>query len=187
MKTIFQLAVALILCTVYTANAQVGIGTTSPDASSVLEINSTDKGLLIPRVTTANLPVTPAKGLIVFNTTENCLQQNTGTSGSPVWECLVTESNPAVKSFYPPAYALDITATGAGTFNIYNHYSSAYGNASANGVTVYPSNELDYVVLDFDNTVFSSVTINSSGLMSYNVTALPTDNKGLITVLFVVK
>ncbi len=57
-----------------------------------------------------------------------CLQQNTRTSGSPVWECLVTESNSAVKSVYPPVYALEITATGAGSFQIYNHYSTTYTN-----------------------------------------------------------
>lgn len=57
--------------------AQIGIQTNSPDASSALDIVSTDKGLLIPRVTlTSNLsspsPVTsPATGLMVFNTGAN--------------------------------------------------------------------------------------------------------------------
>lgn len=56
------------------AFGQVGIQTNSPDASAALDIVSTDKGLLVPRVTlTSNLsdpsPVTsPATGLIVFNT-----------------------------------------------------------------------------------------------------------------------
>jgi hypothetical protein len=35
------------------ANAQVGVGTTTPDASAVLDVSSTDKGLLLPRMTTA--------------------------------------------------------------------------------------------------------------------------------------
>ena len=30
--------------------AQVGIGTTTPDGSSILELNSTDAGMLIPRM-----------------------------------------------------------------------------------------------------------------------------------------
>ncbi|NOX85601.1 MAG: hypothetical protein GXO86_06515, partial [Chlorobi bacterium] len=57
--------------------AQIGIQTNSPDASAALDIVSTDKGLLIPRVTlTSNLsnpsPVTsPATGLMVFNTGAN--------------------------------------------------------------------------------------------------------------------
>lgn len=53
--------------------AQVGINTTTPDASSMLDINATDKGLLIPRVSIPNLnaaaPITsPAISLLVYNT-----------------------------------------------------------------------------------------------------------------------
>lgn len=53
--------------------AQVGINTTTPDASSMLDISATDKGLLIPRVSIPNLnaaaPITaPATSLLVYNT-----------------------------------------------------------------------------------------------------------------------
>ncbi|MCO6162143.1 hypothetical protein [Flavobacterium sp. NRK F7] len=50
--------------------AQVGINTTSPDASSVLEVNSNSKGFLTPRMTTAqkNAITSPANGLMVFDT-----------------------------------------------------------------------------------------------------------------------
>ncbi|VXB17731.1 conserved hypothetical protein [Flavobacterium sp. 9AF] len=52
------------------ALGQVGINTTTPDASSMLDITSTTKGLLIPRMTTAQKTaiVSPANGLIVFDT-----------------------------------------------------------------------------------------------------------------------
>jgi len=33
-------------------NAQVGIGTNAPDTSAVLDLTSTTKGLLMPRMTT---------------------------------------------------------------------------------------------------------------------------------------
>jgi hypothetical protein len=60
-----------------TAWAQVGVHTDFPDASSAMEIYSTNKGLLIPRVTLSeNLdspsPITsPAVGLLVFNSGPN--------------------------------------------------------------------------------------------------------------------
>ncbi|NGZ90411.1 Lcl C-terminal domain-containing protein, partial [Psychroflexus maritimus] len=59
-----------------TANAQVGIGTTNPDASAILELEATDKGLLPPRITTAQRDAisNPAVGLMIFNTDENCMQ-----------------------------------------------------------------------------------------------------------------
>jgi hypothetical protein len=52
----------------FTSIAQVGIGTTTPDASAVLEIESTTKGFLLPRMTLAqiNAIATPAEGLMVY-------------------------------------------------------------------------------------------------------------------------
>jgi hypothetical protein len=68
MKHFFTLlAVVLLTATTY---AQVGFGTTSPDASSALDITSTTKGLLIPRMTNAQRQAisNPAAGLQVFVT-----------------------------------------------------------------------------------------------------------------------
>jgi uncharacterized protein (TIGR02145 family) len=66
-KIITLLAILLLTATTY---AQVGIGTTSPDASSALDITSTTKGLLIPRMTAAQRSAitTPSQGLIIFCT-----------------------------------------------------------------------------------------------------------------------
>lgn len=52
------------------SNAQVGINTTSPDPSSMLDVSATDKGMLTPRMTTAqkNAITTPANGLLVYDT-----------------------------------------------------------------------------------------------------------------------
>lgn len=51
-------------------NAQVGINTTSPHASSILDMSSTTQGMLAPRMTTAEkLAITsPANGLLVYDT-----------------------------------------------------------------------------------------------------------------------
>jgi len=68
-------------------NAQVKIGdvTTKADASSVLELSSTNRGLLLPRVAAATDVVSPAKGLLIYNTTLNALQVNVGTPTAPQW------------------------------------------------------------------------------------------------------
>jgi hypothetical protein len=70
--------------------AQVGIGTNSPNANAALDVVSTTQGMLFPRMTTAQRDAisSPAKGLIIFNTTLNCLQTNIGTSGAPNWKCI---------------------------------------------------------------------------------------------------
>jgi len=62
--------------------AQVGIGTTSPDASSALDITSLNSGLLIPRVSLVNVtngtaPIaTPATSLLVWNTNASVVGGN---------------------------------------------------------------------------------------------------------------
>ena len=53
------------------SNAQTGIGTTRPDASALLDLTSTTKGFLLPRLTLLQQQalVNPAIGLLIFNTT----------------------------------------------------------------------------------------------------------------------
>ena len=52
------------------SNAQVGIGTTNPDASSILELNSTSQGILISRMTETQRDAigSPATGLLIYQT-----------------------------------------------------------------------------------------------------------------------
>ncbi|MBW7839565.1 MAG: FG-GAP repeat protein, partial [Chitinophagaceae bacterium] len=69
MKSLFLLTV--ILCIAFAADAQnVGIGTTNPDASAKLDVTSTDKGMLVPRMTEAqrNAISAPATGLLIYQT-----------------------------------------------------------------------------------------------------------------------
>lgn len=53
----------------------VGIGTTTPQASAVLDLSSTTKGLLVPRMnsTQMNSIATPANGLMIYNTDDTSL------------------------------------------------------------------------------------------------------------------
>ncbi|MGG9970395.1 tail fiber domain-containing protein [Ferruginibacter sp. SUN002] len=52
------------------ATGSVGIGTQNPDASAILDITSTNKGLLLPRMTmqSRDLISSPAAGLIIYQT-----------------------------------------------------------------------------------------------------------------------
>ena len=80
MKTKILTLVTLALLGLSQMTAQVGIGTTTPDASSVLELESTDKGFLLPRLTTAQRDAisSPAEGLTIYNTDEKCLDTYNG-------------------------------------------------------------------------------------------------------------
>jgi hypothetical protein len=67
------LLISTICCLTEQTSAQTGatgIGTTSPHSSAILDINSNNKGVLFPRVsTTQRMAITnPAMGLMVFYT-----------------------------------------------------------------------------------------------------------------------
>lgn len=78
--------IVVIILFVSTANAQTGIGTTTPNASAKLDITSTNKGFLPPRValTAANVfaPVTGLSGTTELATAAGLLIYNTVTSGT---------------------------------------------------------------------------------------------------------
>jgi hypothetical protein len=73
------------------AQNNVGIGTTTPDASSALEVNATNQGVLVPRIaltaTNVAAPVTaPATSLLVYNTATAGTNPNDVTPGYYFWD-----------------------------------------------------------------------------------------------------
>ena len=79
MKRILRLEILIwvIFTSLFTIQAQVGINTTSPAAGSMLDIESTDKGMLVPRVDIADLnTIAPVTG----GSTESLLVYNTNTT-----------------------------------------------------------------------------------------------------------
>ncbi len=88
------LVAALCFAHVEAAKAQtenVGIGTANPDASALLDLVSSNKGLLIPRLTLPQRDaiVQPAKGLIIYNLSANEFEYNSGTPALPIWTRLI--------------------------------------------------------------------------------------------------
>lgn len=69
------------LITTVVAKAQVGIGTATPAATAQLDVSSTTKGFLPPRMdfTQRNAIVSPAEGLTIYNTTLKSVEVYNGT------------------------------------------------------------------------------------------------------------
>jgi hypothetical protein len=93
----------------------VGVGTTSPNSSAALEIKSSDKGILFPRLTSAqrNAINNPAHGLHLFNLNENCL--NYYDSLFQIWNCYCEYDTCKVLTFRISANMCGI--------NFYNAYA----------------------------------------------------------------
>jgi hypothetical protein len=90
---------AFLLCLFvgFSVHAQnMGVGTTTPDASAVLDVSSANKGLLIPRMTATtrtSIP-NPATGLMVFQTDGSTgFYYNAGTPAAPSWILLQPSTN----------------------------------------------------------------------------------------------
>ena len=90
----------LLLCMVVSAtlslNAQISINTdgAAPDSSAMLDIKSTSKGMLVPKMTkTQRLAIAgPATGLLVYQTDEPAgFYFNAGTPVAPNWKSLLGE------------------------------------------------------------------------------------------------
>ncbi len=75
--------------------AQVGINTNGsvPDGSAMLDVKSSTKGMLLPRmtVTQRNAIASPATGLLVFCTDNNQFYSNVGTPASPNWTMVMSQ------------------------------------------------------------------------------------------------
>lgn len=72
------------------AQNNVGIGTTTPHSSALLEVSSSDKGFLLPRMTqAARLAIaSPPNGLLVFDSTLQRLYQYQDSS----WKYMITNA-----------------------------------------------------------------------------------------------
>lgn len=112
------------------AFSQVGVNTTTPDASAVLDITSTTQGMLTPRMTTAQrlAIATPATGLLVFDTLENAFYFYNGTS----WVALISGNN--VNDYTGWADYVDGVYTSASPFQLTADNKVTLPNAGTGGV-----------------------------------------------------
>ena len=139
----------LFLLTAINLNAQVGIGTTTPNNSSILDIDSTTAGMLTPRMNTIQRDAisSPAEGLFIYNLDSNCFQFFDGSTWSgcmgitsPV-KALVCPPNPVIFGFYVVSTTTNstntmevtVTTTAQDNYNITTNTVNGY-SFSASGV-----------------------------------------------------
>jgi len=200
-----------ILLSVSASFAQVKVGgQPTVNANAMLEIEATNKGMLLPRValvtTDSATPLTAhVQGMTVYNTATTPIN-NTAPARNRVepgfyyndgtkWNQMITTDNKAVKFFYMPSITFDtsVTATGV-TKDLYAAYKAQFENpvkassgAPSNGIPFFKSaTDLYYYITDYDPAVFSNISIDANGVMTYDVTAAATDCS-LINIVFVVK
>jgi hypothetical protein len=68
----------LLLSIVGSVQAQIGIDTDTPNSSAILDLSTTNKGLLLPRLTSTQRDasdgiLSPVGGIVIYDSTSNCL------------------------------------------------------------------------------------------------------------------
>jgi len=142
MKKIICFSLILLISTASFTQVAVNIDGAAPDSSAMLDVKSTAKGFLAPRMTFTemNSIIRPAPGLMVFCTTTGQYYFNKGTPAFPIW--VGSFILPFSGSFSSSSTLLDLTNTGlgyVGTFIINNpaSYASAlYAETNGPGWTI---------------------------------------------------
>lgn len=141
MRNFLILLVLLLRASV--AFSQIAIGTTTPSNNAQLDVNSTSKGVLIPRLTQTQINAisSPAAGLQVYNTTLNCISIFNGTSwttekryiGQIVNEGVPIElDNLKIQIPNSGNHSIQI-ATKSGTANLSGSSTNNFNNSSVGG------------------------------------------------------
>lgn len=207
-----KLLVMLLLLSV-TIQAQVGIGTTTPKAT--LEVvgdaatTTIPDGVIVPRLTGNELKAKDAaytvdqNGALVYITAAasptTAKTANVLTAGyyyynstDALWFAVgkVTTSS---KSFYMPTIAFNTTVNAVGqTKNLYTEYLNQFttpaikSTGAPNSIPTYAATDLYYYITSYDTGVFSNVSIDANGVMSYDVTAAATECS-FVSIVFVPK
>jgi len=74
LRNVLLVGLIILFSSSYAQNNSVGIGTTTPDNSAILDLVSNNQGLLIPRNNTSGITsiAAPSDGLILYNTDDKC-------------------------------------------------------------------------------------------------------------------
>lgn len=193
MRRFFSLALLAFFSLFFQQNSfcQIGIGNTNPDPSAILDITSTNQGILAPRMTTLqrNTITSPADGLLVFDTDEGVFYfYETATGWLPLESAPVRDNYKLIKS--AADLADELTAGGGSTYLLdENTYYEINGTIvlgapiDLNDAYVSGLDANEDILFSVGGTIFSgakggsirNVTLSASGGTIFNLTGTGTE------------
>lgn len=180
MKNKFKSIIVLSFFTIMSAVAQsgdVGIGTTNPHVSAVLDVTSTDKGFLPPRMTNSQMTAiaNPAEGLILYCL--DCVPKGLYIYDGTDWVSTVPTdvvvadcSNNGFTGDFANNVALS-GATFSVTINNNNLFNEANLSFAINDLVLSGVSGITVVSV---SPATASITGGSTQLVTYNLSGTPT-------------
>ena len=166
----------------FAQTGNVGVNTTTPDA--VLEVYSTTKGVLVPRLTTAQRdamvsPLNPAnkvqEGTIIYNLDQHCLQYNVAPTGTtPNWVGYGCDG-----VVVTPGSITTLNCAGATTTGTLTSGTAASGVSSSvpytggNGGSYAAQTVTSTGVTGLTATLTAGNFATGAGTLTYNITGTP--------------
>jgi len=177
-------ALLIVLCLAIwiDVQAQVAINTDGslPHSSSMLDVKSTSKGLLAPRMTLAQRSaiITPATGLTIFQTDGiPGLYYNSGTPGIPVWALVGSNAGQWLNNGTSIYYNLGKVGVGTSSPVANFHVAeNSPGITGAFGRPIYNWNSSTNVSIGDDDgpaVMYIGQSESNSGLLSWQYNSTP--------------
>jgi trimeric autotransporter adhesin len=165
----YILCTGLAPATLFSQN--IGVGTNAPHSSSQVDITSTNRGLLMPRMgtTSLNAIANPAKGLMVYDSAMNQLMVNMGNNTTPNWQTIVARSGWGLKGNTGTNPATDFIGTIDAQplrFRVGN-ILSGYIDGTSRNVLFGPG--IPSSLLYTENTSLGYNTFRNSAEMAYSI------------------
>ncbi len=190
-KKLFLLSLVLLVFCASTFSQGVAINETgsAPDASSMLDVSTTNKGLLIPRLTTIQRDAitSPSQSLIIYNITNKCLEIWENSQWNSIWcaSCPVPSAVTASASPNPICSGSTLSLTGSATgatswsWTGPNGFTSTAQSPSIAGITAGGSGVYS---LTASNSCGSATAVNTASISVVTSPSQPTAISGLSTV-----
>jgi uncharacterized protein (TIGR02145 family) len=160
MKNIVTLFLALFISAM--TFGQAGIGTTSPNASAILDLTSANRALLLPRVANTAAIATPVNGMMIYDISSNCVKSFENNTWTDCLSSVGTETSTLIT-----ANCAAPTNGITGTFTT----STALSGASYK-VTI-TNNSFSQVSLTFANTDITLSGASAAAITRGTPTASP--------------
>lgn len=169
-KILTFIAIVLLFRSEIIAQNNIGIGTTTPHSSSALDISSTTRGMLVPRMTTLQRTAiaSPATGLLVYDTDINSFWFYNGAS----WSNLSAGGS----GFFSLPFDTTLNLPGV-AFRIANNGTSIEASSiSSSGVNTYSTNGAGINTLSSNGFGMVATSVNSTAVYAFSNNAFPTIN-----------